>query len=183
MPAQIVSGGQTGVDRAALEVALELGIPCGGWCPKGRLAEDGPISSRYPLQETPSDIYAQRTEWNVRDSDGTLVLTRGRPSEGTAFTIEIAARLKKPYLIIDLDAPSSPTNCTPSPREFTPSPLAGEGWGEGMNRGQDWGSIFLDWLKVHNIRVLNIAGPRESKCPGIYKDTMKVLRIALGGLR
>src|SRR5262245_51361441 len=73
---KIVSGGQTGVDRAALDVALELGIPCGGWCPKGRLAEDGPIPERYPLKETTLRVYPQRTEWNVRDSDGTLVLAQ-----------------------------------------------------------------------------------------------------------
>src|SRR5438876_4889366 len=88
----IVSGGQTGVDRAALDVALELGIPCGGWCPKGRRAEDGRIPLRYPLEETTLNIYPQRTEWNVRDSDGTLVLTTGRPEGGSALTNELARR-------------------------------------------------------------------------------------------
>ncbi|MFO7975877.1 MAG: putative molybdenum carrier protein, partial [Candidatus Hydrogenedentota bacterium] len=68
---RIVSGGQTGVDRAALDVAHRLGIGCGGWCPKGRFAEDGPFSRNYPLKETPNPVYAERTEWNVRDSDGT----------------------------------------------------------------------------------------------------------------
>jgi hypothetical protein len=72
--ARLVSGGQSGVDRAALDVALALGIPCGGWCPKGRKAEDG---ERYPLKETPSAGYSQRTRWNVRDADGTLILTWG----------------------------------------------------------------------------------------------------------
>jgi predicted Rossmann-fold nucleotide-binding protein len=72
---RIISGGQTGVDRAALDVALELGIPCGGWCPKGRLAEDGSIDLRYPLKETNSSEYRERTEKNVEDSDGTLILT------------------------------------------------------------------------------------------------------------
>ena len=75
---KIISGGQTGVDRAALDVALELGLPCGGWCPRGRRAEDGPIDPRYPLTETPWDGYPQRTEWNVRDADGTLILTPAR---------------------------------------------------------------------------------------------------------
>ncbi len=102
---RVVSGGQTGVDRAALDVALELGIPCGGWCPRGREAEDGPIAARYPLTETPAAGYAQRTEWNVRDSDGTLVLTRGEPTGGTAMTIAIAARLRKPCLVLDLAGP------------------------------------------------------------------------------
>jgi hypothetical protein len=100
---RIVSGGQTGVDRAALDAARQLGLPCGGWCPRGRRAEDGTIASCYPLRETPSEDYAQRTEWNVRDSDATLVLTRGRPAGGTAFTIETARRLRKPALVLDLD--------------------------------------------------------------------------------
>ena len=72
--AKLISGGQTGVDRAALDAALAAGLPIGGWCPKGRLAEDGVIPLRYPLQETPSQQYAQRTRWNVRDADGTLIL-------------------------------------------------------------------------------------------------------------
>ncbi len=102
---RIVSGGQTGVDRAALDVALERGLPCGGWCPSGRLAEDGPIDRKYPLSETPSADYAERTRWNVRDSDGTLVLTWGPPSDGTAFTIECAQELGKPHLVVDLQDP------------------------------------------------------------------------------
>ena len=103
MVQKIVSGGQTGVDRAVLDVALELRIPCGGWCPAGRRAEDGPLPLRYPLVETPSVDYRQRTEWNVRDSDGTLVLTRGRPTGGTRFSLRMAMRLGKPRLAIDLD--------------------------------------------------------------------------------
>lgn len=102
---KIVSGGQTGVDRAALDVALEFGIPCGGWCPKGRVAEDGRIDERYPLVETPSAEYAQRTEWNVRDADGTCILTRGPLTGGTAQTVEYAKALNKPYLMIDLEHP------------------------------------------------------------------------------
>jgi hypothetical protein len=101
---KIVSGGQTGVDRAALDVALELGLPCGGWCPKGRRAEDGPLDARYPLSETPWSGYPQRTEWNVRDSDGTLVLTLGEHDRGTALTVELAARYRRPYLVVDLGA-------------------------------------------------------------------------------
>jgi hypothetical protein len=101
----IISGGQTGVDRAALDVALELGLPCGGWCPKGRRAEDGTIPEYYPLRETPSDAYPERTEWNVRDSDATLLLTRGKPDRGTALTRKLARRLKKPYRIVDLGSP------------------------------------------------------------------------------
>ncbi len=99
---RIVSGGQSGVDRAALDVALELGIRCGGWCPRGRLAEDGRIPDRYPLRETPSADYAQRTEWNVRDTDATLVLHRGRLRGGTALTVALARRLGRPCLTVDL---------------------------------------------------------------------------------
>jgi hypothetical protein len=99
---RVVSGGQTGVDRAALDAARALGLPYGGWCPRGRLAEDGPIDPSYPLVETPSADYAQRTEWNVRDSDGTLVLVRGRATGGTALTMDLARQHGKPLLVLDL---------------------------------------------------------------------------------
>jgi hypothetical protein len=105
---KVVSGGQTGVDRAALDVALEKGLPCGGWCPRGRRAEDGPIDERYPLQETPWDSYPQRTDWNVRDSDGTLVLASGEPDRGTALTIRLAAGRNKPCLVLDLSDKADP---------------------------------------------------------------------------
>ncbi len=103
---KIVAGGQTGVDRAALDVALELGIPCGGWCPAGRRAEDGPIADRYPLRETPSPAYRQRTEWNVRDSDATLILARPPLAGGTALTAKLARAYRRPLLIAD---PAEPT--------------------------------------------------------------------------
>jgi hypothetical protein len=99
---KIISGGQTGVDRAALDVALELGIPCGGWCPKGRLAEDGHIDKRYPLVETRSPEYQVRTERNVKESDGTLVLSWGQPIGGTALALKFALKCKKPFLGLDL---------------------------------------------------------------------------------
>ncbi len=101
MVARVVSGGQTGVDRAALDAALELGIPCGGWCPRGRRAEGGPVPDAYPLRETPTAAYPERTAWNVRDSDGTLVLTRGAPRGGTALTLALARRAGKPALVAD----------------------------------------------------------------------------------
>lgn len=100
---RIVSGGQTGVDRAALDVAIELGISCGGWCPQGRRAEDGRIPDRYPLRETASDDYAARTRANVRDSDATLILTVGEPAGGTALTMQHAEVLGRPVRLVDLD--------------------------------------------------------------------------------
>jgi hypothetical protein len=103
---RLISGGQSGVDRAALDVAARLGIPCGGWCPRGRRAEDGPVSTRYPLRETPSAAYPQRTAWNIRDSDATLVLTRGRPRGGTGLTVSLAKRTGKPALVVDLELPA-----------------------------------------------------------------------------
>jgi hypothetical protein len=105
MVSRIVSGGQTGVDRAALDVALERGIACGGWCPRSRRAEDGPIPERYPLRETSWSGYPQRTEWNVRDSDGTLILIRGEPDRGTALTERLAKQRKKPCIVVDLGQP------------------------------------------------------------------------------
>jgi hypothetical protein len=105
---KVVSGGQTGVDRAALDAARAAGLPCGGWCPRGRGAEDGPIDPGYPLVETPSADYAQRTEWNVRDSDGTLVVARGRPSGGTALTMTLARGHGRSLLVVDLSRDPSP---------------------------------------------------------------------------
>jgi hypothetical protein len=105
---KIVSGGQTGVDRAALDVALALGIPCGGWCPRGRAAEDGPIPARYPLQETGSRDYAERTRRNVIDSDGTLILTIGALHGGTLLTAKLAEKNGKPHLVVDLASPPVP---------------------------------------------------------------------------
>ncbi|MDA0284860.1 MAG: putative molybdenum carrier protein [Planctomycetota bacterium] len=99
---RLVSGGQTGVDRAALEVALELGIPCGGWCPRGRRAEDGRIPDRFPLDECASRNYAVRTRMNVAESDGTLILSRGKLTGGTALTESIALQHGKPSIVIDL---------------------------------------------------------------------------------
>jgi predicted Rossmann fold nucleotide-binding protein DprA/Smf involved in DNA uptake len=141
----IVSGGQTGVDRAALDAALAAGVPCDGHCPRGRLAEDGPIPSRYPLTETPSPDTIQRTEWNVRDSDATLVIVSGPPAGGTAATVHCARRLGRPVRIVDLDA-------------APPDPAA-----------------LRAWLEREGVARLNVAGPRESECPGIGARARPVL--------
>lgn len=100
---KIVSGGQTGVDRAALDVGLELGFPCSGWRPKGRRAVDGVIPAKYHMQETGSRDYAERTRLNVLDSDGTLILNVGELDGGTAYTVEIAKQSDKPFLVVPLD--------------------------------------------------------------------------------
>ncbi len=149
MPLKIVSGGQTGVDRAALDMALELGLSHGGWCPRGRRAEDGPIAARYQMQETPNDDYWQRTEWNVRDSDGTLILCWERPTGGTAYTVQCTEKWKKPVLIFD---------------------LAGR-WSQKRR------SDFQAWVTRHRIQTLNIAGPRESRMVGrVYRRAIRILR-------
>ncbi len=100
---KLVSGGQTGVDRAALDVALDLGIAHGGWCPSGRIAEDGPIDARYRLWEMDVTDYAARTKQNVIDSDATLILYRGRMQGGTLLTYRVAQRENKPVLRVRMD--------------------------------------------------------------------------------
>lgn len=105
---KIVSGGQTGVDRAALDAAMSLGIPVGGWCPRGRRSEDGRIPDEYPLQETKASNYTYRTELNVRDSDGTLIVSGGPLTGGTALTRSLARRLGNPVFVIDLRNDPSP---------------------------------------------------------------------------
>jgi len=98
----LISGGQTGVDRAALDAALEFKIPCGGFCPRGRRAEDGPLDPRYPLQETDTTDYRERTRRNVETSDGTLILAHGALTGGTALTYRLAREFNKPCLVVDL---------------------------------------------------------------------------------
>jgi hypothetical protein len=145
MVEKIISGGQTGVDRAVLDAALEFGIPCGGWCPKGRRAEDGSIPDRYPLQETSSPAYPLRTEMNVEDSDGTLVLAWGSPSGGTLLTLKLARKHHKPCILVDLAQEAEP-------------------------------SIVQEWCRKNQIRIMNVAGPRESEAPGIYLRTLYFLK-------
>jgi predicted Rossmann-fold nucleotide-binding protein len=141
---KIVSGGQTGVDRAALDVALALGIECGGWCPQGRRAEDGRIPERYPLTETESAAYSQRTQRNVRESDATLILVCGEPRGGTLLTQRTAGRIGKPCLSVDVNAPVAPQE-------------------------------VREWLSQHAVRILNVAGPRETQSPGIGQLATQLL--------
>jgi hypothetical protein len=105
---KIVSDGQTGVDRAALDVAMELGFPVCGWCPLGRLAEDGKIPDSYPLCETPSSHMGQRTQWNIRDTDTTLILSWGAPTGGTLLTLNTCRRTQKLYAHLDLTRSPDP---------------------------------------------------------------------------
>lgn len=143
---KILSGGQTGVDRAALDFALKNNIVCGGWCPKERKAEDGTIPAIYPLQEASSKSYSWRTELNVRDSDATLVVSSGAIKNGTELTIRIARNTGKPLMIIHLD-----------------------------RKDLFLEEKFNNWLAENNVEVLNIAGPRESNSPGIYNRTIQLL--------
>ncbi|HRV58989.1 MAG: putative molybdenum carrier protein [Solirubrobacterales bacterium] len=153
--AKIVSGGQTGVDRAALDAGIAIGIPYGGWCPKGGLAEDMPdppgLLEPYPeLTETPSDDVSQRTEWNVRDSDATLIIRpEGSKSPGTDLTIELAARMNRPCRTVD-----------PESNDAVAEVLA-----------------FIESIGPE--AVLNVAGPRESGAPGIYEAARDLLTRSL----
>ncbi len=134
---KIISGGQTGVDRAALDFAIAHGITHGGWCPLGRLAEDGPIASRYQLTETPEPDYAQRTFWNVRDSDGTLLLSISPLlTGGSALTRDFAVTQGKPWLHLSK-----------------------------MRDGRTAVARLKEFIRRHHLKVLNVAGPRLSTEP------------------
>jgi len=151
-PSKIVSGGQTGADRAALDAALALGIPHGGWVPLGRRAEDGRIPDRYKLRETDSADYAVRTEKNVQDSDATLVVTRGPAERGSALTLGMARKHAKPCLHLDL-------------LELDEEAAV---------------SKLRRWLDEVRPATLNVAGPRASTDPAVYPAVRTLLRAALG---
>ena len=145
---RIVSGGQTGADIAALELALERGFPHGGWCPKGRRSLAGPIPDCFELRETPSDGYLQRTEWNVRDTDGTVVFTLSKNATGGSLkTIDYTRKHQKPCLHL--------SQADPQLENFT--------------------HRLLDFIGEHDIETINVAGSRESKEPGIHNWVREVL--------
>ena len=147
---KIISSGQTGADQAALDVAIKLGIPHGGWIPKGRITEEGALLQEYQMQEMPTKSYDVRTEQNVLDSDGTLIICRGRPTGGSDYTREMVLKHKKHLLHIDLNLTTS----------------------------FDAASLVNSWIKMHQIKTLNVAGPRASKDPNIYVDVFRILEWA-----
>lgn len=142
---KIISGAQTGVDLGALDFAIEKGWEHGGWCPRGRYNEAGRIPDKYLVKESYSPLYSVRTLQNVRDGDGTLILHRGRLSGGTALTLTYCERLRMPHLVVPLD-------------------------GVHLVRSE-----FRRWLEYSEVKVLNVAGPRESRNPGIQEETTAFL--------
>ena len=131
---KIVPGGQTGVDRGALDAALERGFACGGWCPRGRRAEDGRIPMRYPLRELDSGKYLDRTHRNVADADGTLILSCGALTGGTNATAQFARKIGKPLLAIDFHGAEADTTV----------------------------AQIGEWIATGRIEISNVAEPRES---------------------
>jgi Circularly permutated YpsA SLOG family len=144
---KIVSGGQTGVDRAALDVALHHGIDCGGWCPAGRLDEFGRIPDHYPVQELAAGGFTERTLQNVKDSDGTVIIYARELGGGTKQTVRFCVELKRPYQLIDASITSA----------------------------EDAGNSIADFIHSHNIEVLNVAGPRQSEWPDGYDYGLRAL--------
>ena len=152
---KIISGGQTGADRAALDAAMDAGAPCGGWCPADRMAEDGVIPEQYPLEALPGGGYDQRTRRNVADSDGTIIFTFGESAGGTETTQRACGELHKPMLVIDT--------------ETTDPPLAIV--------------QMRDFVRRHAIATLNVAGPRASEEPAIGAFVYRCVRALLSPAR
>jgi hypothetical protein len=150
---RIISGGQTGADRGGLTAAINLGIPHGGWCPKGRRAEDGKVPARYQLQETGSSSYQARTKRNVLEADGTVIFTRGKLAGGSLLTARVAREAAKPCLHLDL-------------KHLGANPHAAV-------------THFRTWLTANAVRTLNVAGSRESKAHGMQAAVAKFLQLAL----
>jgi len=152
MDLKIISGGQTGADRGALDAALEMAAPCGGWCPQGRKAEDGVIDERYPLSEMGSADYIKRTKQNVIDSDASLIIYFSEIEGGTARTVELCQQLFKPCYLIDAAVESA----------------------------EDAVLKIQGFVEKKDIRKLNVAGPRGSKQPEAYQYTKMLITGLLG---
>ena len=153
----IVSGGQTGVDRAALDAAIAVGIKSAGWCPQGRRSEDGQIPACYQLKETASRNYTVRTEWNIRDSDGTLIIAMRTLTGGTRLTWRLAKKLQKPCHVVHL-------------RESADAELFSD-----QNPPTDHCSAVVEWIRENRICVLNVAGPRASSHPEIHAEAQQLI--------
>jgi hypothetical protein len=149
MITKIISGGQTGADRAALDFAIKHSIPYGGWVPKGRRTEDGTLPEKYQLQEMSTDEYSKRTKQNIVDSDATLILSHASLTGGSALTQSLAEKHGKPCIHIDLSK-------------------------VGMRKA---GLIINIWIHRYKIKVLNIAGPKASKDPKIYQATFELMEV------
>ena len=148
---KIVSGGQTGVDRAALDVALKYDIDCGGWCPAGRLDEFGRIPGRYPVKELEQGSFAERTLQNVKDSDGTVVIYDRELRGGTAYTVDCCKQLKRPHNLIDAANIST----------------------------DEASNAITGFVREYKIDILNVAGPRQSEGPEGYDYAFRALEMLL----
>jgi hypothetical protein len=149
---KIISGGQTGVDRAALDLALKHGIECGGWCPAGRLDEFGRIPDQYPVQELAAGGFTERTLQNVKDSDGTVTIYPGKLSGGTEQTVRFCNELQRPHQLIEASRLSV----------------------------EDAARLIADFVRKNKIDVLNVAGPRQSEWAEGYDYTFRALDCLLG---
>ena len=157
---KIISGGQTGVDRAALDAALKYGIECGGWCPAGRRDEFGRIPDRYPVNELKKGGFAERTLQNVKDSDGTVVIYFDKLHGGTEYTVECCNELQRPYQLIDAAKISS--ECAAKLIDRFVSRLRDPRGRARIRCSAPVGSV-VDLVHNHKIDILNVAGPRESE--------------------
>lgn len=143
----IISGGQTGADQAALDAAIALGLPHGGWLPKGRKTENGPLPMRYALGELDSPRYRDRTEKNVLAAGGTLIFSFGPLSGGSALTEALAIRHNRPCLHIDFE----------------------------LIEKERAAALVEHWLREEGLEVVNVAGPRASSEPRIYEAVYALL--------
>src|SRR5438309_2663708 len=172
---KVISGGQTGVDRGALDAALALQVECGGWCPAGRLAEDGTIPERYPVMELANAGYAERTARNVADSDGTLIISNGEPVGGTRETVDRCIEMRKPHLIIDC-ASMSVEETIEAATEFVKS-LSSRADARDLSVGQ----VISEHSRGSSpsarlgMTVLNVAGPRASQWPESHNTAQQIV--------